>query len=55
MPKTEKFLDALREKIKSSEISSDTIIFMNFHTYAGEENLFFSIKGIESNLRFSRK
>lgn len=51
IPKAEVFLNVLEEKIKSGEIGSDTIIFMNFHTYADNDNLFFSIKGIESNLR----
>ena len=51
IPETEVFLNVLEEKIKSGEIGSDTIIFMNFHTYADSDNLFFSIKGIESNLR----
>ena len=43
--------EALRNKIKSGEIGSDTIIFMNFHTYSGDDSLSFSIKGIEQNIR----
>ena len=49
----ERFLNALKEKIKSGEIASDTIIFMNFHTYADDDVLFFSIKGLESNFRIA--
>jgi hypothetical protein len=45
------FLDALGNKIKSEEIGKDTSIFMNFHTYADKENLSFSIKGSDKNLR----
>jgi ankyrin repeat protein len=45
------FLKALGDKVESGEIGSDTIIFMNFHTYAEKENLLFSIKGIDKNLR----
>ena len=43
IPKAEVFLNVLEEKIKSGEIGSDTIIFMNFHTYADNDNLFFSM------------
>ena len=45
------FLKALGDKIESEEIGSDTIIFMNFHTHADKENLSFSIKGSDKNLR----
>ena len=45
------FLKALGDKVESGEIGSDTIIFMNFHTHADDENLSFSIKGSDKNLR----
>ncbi len=45
------FLNALGNKIITEEIGSDTIIFMNFHTHSDDENLSFSIKGIDENIR----
>jgi ankyrin repeat protein len=45
------FLKALGDKVESGEIDNDTIIFMNFHTHADKENLSFSIKGSDKNLR----
>ncbi len=47
----EVIFEALRKKIKSGEIGSDTIIFMNFHTHADDNTLSFSIKGIDKNIR----
>ena len=45
------FLETLGNKIESGEIGKDTNIFMNFHTHANKENLSFSIKGSDKNLR----
>ena len=51
----EVIFEALRKKIKSGEIGSDTIIFMNFHTHADDDTLSFSIKGIDKNIRIPVK
>lgn len=47
----EMIFEELRKKIKSGEIGSDTIIFMNFHTHIDGDNLSFFIKGIDKNIR----
>jgi ankyrin repeat protein len=46
-----RFLDVLGEKIKSGEIGSDTIIFMNFHTHSEDDKFSFCIKGIDEKMR----
>ncbi len=48
--KKEMIFEALRNKIKSGEIGSETIIFMNFHTHINDNILSFSIKGIDKNI-----
>jgi ankyrin repeat protein len=45
------FLEGLGKNIESGKIGSNTIIFMNFHTYSSDSNLSFSIKGIDKNIR----
>lgn len=49
--KKEIIFESIRNKIKSGEIGSDTIIFMNFHTYVNNDTLAFSIKGTDKNVR----
>ena len=49
--KKEIIFKALIEKIKSGVIGSDTIIFMNFHTHIDSDRLYFSIKGVDKNIR----
>ena len=53
--KKEMIFQALRQKIKSGEIASDTIIFMNFHTHCDDDCLSFSIGGIDKKIRIPAK
>ena len=53
--KKSRFLEGSGERIKSGNIGSNTIIFMNFHTHSSDSTFSFSIKGIDKNIRIPTK